>query len=151
MSDTNARIQGLIDGSPVFLFMKGTPTFPQCGFSASVVNILNTMIPKYTTVNILSDGDIRGGMKEYSDWPTFPQLYVNGELIGGCDIAVELFESGELQKILGAAAATAAASCSVSAWRWSACSPRESGAAGGRPRYASGYGSPSARLPTRWW
>ena len=81
--------------------MKGSRSFPQCGFSASVVNILNTLIPKYTTVNILSDADIRGGMKEYSDWPTFPQLFVKGEFVGGADIVRQMHESGELEKKLG--------------------------------------------------
>ena len=83
--------------------MKGTRSFPQCGFSASVVNILNTLIPKYTTVNVLSDaGRPRQGMKEYSDWPTFPQLFVKGEFVGGADIVRQMYESGELEKKLGA-------------------------------------------------
>ena len=81
--------------------MKGTRSFPQCGFSASVVNILNTLVPKYTTVNILSDADIRGGMKEYSDWPTFPQLFIKGEFVGGADIVRQMHEAGELEKKLG--------------------------------------------------
>jgi monothiol glutaredoxin len=81
--------------------MKGTKSFPQCGFSASVVNILNTLVPKYATVNVLSDPDVRGGMKEYSDWPTFPQLFIKGEFVGGADIVRQMFESGELEKKLG--------------------------------------------------
>ena len=81
--------------------MKGTRSFPQCGFSASVVNILNTLIPKYATVNVLADPDIRGGMKEYSDWPTFPQLFIKGEFVGGADIVRQMFEGGELEKKLG--------------------------------------------------
>jgi monothiol glutaredoxin len=85
----------------VVLFMKGSRSFPQCGFSASVVNILNTMLPKYTTVNILSDQDVRGGMKEYSDWPTFPQLFIKGEFVGGADIVRQMHENGELEKKLG--------------------------------------------------
>ncbi|HEY1546623.1 MAG TPA: glutaredoxin family protein, partial [Kofleriaceae bacterium] len=76
------KIDSLLASDSVVLFMKGTRSFPQCGFSASVVNILNTLIPKYTTVNVLSDADVRGGMKEYSDWPTFPQLFVKGEFVG---------------------------------------------------------------------
>jgi len=95
------KIDQIVTSDSVVLFMKGTRSFPQCGFSASVVNILNTMIPKYTTVNVLSDPDIRGGMKDYSDWPTFPQLFVKGEFVGGADIVKQLFETGELEKKLG--------------------------------------------------
>ena len=95
------KIDQLVAQDPVVLFMKGTRSFPQCGFSASVVNILNTLIPKYTTVNILADADIRGGMKEYSDWPTFPQLFIRGEFIGGADIVRQMHESGDLEKKLG--------------------------------------------------
>src|SRR3954465_6839184 len=83
------------------LFMKGSRSFPQCGFSASVVNILNSLIPKYTTVNILTDADVRNGMKEYSDWPPFPQLFVRGEFVGGADIVRQMHESGDLEKKLG--------------------------------------------------
>src|SRR5678809_1374067 len=82
-------------------FMKGTRSFPQCGFSASVVGILNTLVPKYTTVNILADNEIRSGMKDYSDWPTFPQLFIKGEFIGGADIVRQMHEAGELEKKLG--------------------------------------------------
>ena len=95
------KIDQLVASDSVVLFMKGTRSFPQCGFSASVVNILNTLIPKYTTVNILQDVDIRGGMKEYSDWPTFPQLFIKGEFVGGADIVKQMFEAGELEKKLG--------------------------------------------------
>lgn len=95
------KIDQLVASDNVVLFMKGTRSFPQCGFSASVVNILNTMIPKYTTVNILSDGDVRAGMKEYSDWPTFPQLFIKGEFVGGADIVRQMHESGDLEKKLG--------------------------------------------------
>ena len=95
------KIDQIVASDSVVLFMKGTRSFPQCGFSASVVSILNTMIPKYTTVNVLSDPDIRGGMKDYSDWPTFPQLFVKGEFVGGADIVKQLFEAGELEKKLG--------------------------------------------------
>jgi len=95
------KLEQLVTSDDVVLFMKGTRSFPQCGFSASVVNILNTLLPKYTTVNILADPEVRNGLKEYSSWPTFPQLYVRGELIGGADIVRSLHESGELAKTLG--------------------------------------------------
>jgi monothiol glutaredoxin len=95
------KIDSLVQSDPVVLFMKGTRSFPQCGFSASVVNILNTLVPKYATVNILSDQDIRTGMKEYSDWPTFPQLFIKGEFVGGADIVRQMHEAGELEKKLG--------------------------------------------------
>lgn len=95
------KIDSLVQSDPVVLFMKGTRSFPQCGFSASVVNILNTLVPKYATVNILSDGEIRTGMKEYSDWPTFPQLFIKGEFVGGADIVRQMHEAGELEKKLG--------------------------------------------------
>ena len=95
------KIDQLVGQDAVVLFMKGTRSFPQCGFSASVVNILNTLIPKYATVNVLSDPDVRGGMKEYSDWPTFPQLFIRGEFVGGADIVRQMFETGELEKKLG--------------------------------------------------
>ena len=80
--------------------MKGTPQAPQCGFSAKTVSILNSYGVPFNTFNILSDEDIRQGLKEFSDWPTFPQLYVHGELIGGCDIVTEMHENGELEKVL---------------------------------------------------
>ncbi len=95
------KIDSLVQSDPVVLFMKGTRSFPQCGFSASVVNILNTLVPKYATVNILSDAEIRTGMKEYSDWPTFPQLFIKGEFVGGADIVRQMHEAGELEKKLG--------------------------------------------------
>ena len=96
------KIDQLVSSDPVVLFMKGTRSFPQCGFSASVVNILNTLIPKYTTVNVLTDQDVRTGMKDYSDWPTFPQLFIRGEFVGGADIVRQMHEAGELEKKLGA-------------------------------------------------
>ncbi|MEO7732690.1 MAG: Grx4 family monothiol glutaredoxin [Kofleriaceae bacterium] len=99
--ETRKKIEHLVASDSVVLFMKGSRSFPQCGFSASVVNILNTLIPKYTTVNILSDADVRNGMKEYSDWPTFPQLFVKGEFVGGADIVRQMHEGGELEKKLG--------------------------------------------------
>lgn len=101
------KIDTLVASDEVVLFMKGTRSFPQCGFSATVVQILNTLVPQYATVNILTNPDIRQGMKDYSDWPTFPQLYVKGEFVGGCDIVREMFESGELVDLLGATPAEA--------------------------------------------
>src|SRR5687767_6410197 len=95
------KIDQLVQSDSVVLFMKGSRSFPQCGFSASVVNILNTLVPKYATVNILSDAEVRGGMKEYSDWPTFPQLFIKGEFVGGADIVRQMHESGDLEKKLG--------------------------------------------------
>jgi monothiol glutaredoxin len=100
MSDVNARIQSLIDANPVFLFMKGTPTFPQCGFSATVISILDHLGVEYGSANILEDAELRQGIKDFSNWPTIPQLYVKGEFVGGCDIAKEMFQSGELQTLL---------------------------------------------------
>jgi monothiol glutaredoxin len=101
------KIDDIVASDNVVLFMKGSRSFPQCGFSASVVNILNTMLPKYTTVNILTDVDIRGGMKEYSDWPTFPQLFIKGEFVGGADIVRQMHESGDLEKKLAGLVAPA--------------------------------------------
>src|SRR5882757_10572932 len=95
------KFDQMVKADSVVLFMKGTRSFPQCGFSASVVNILNTLVPKYTTVNILADNDVRTGMKEFSDWPTFPQLFIQGEFVGGADIVRQMHESGELEKKLG--------------------------------------------------
>ena len=95
----NERIQQDIAGHPVVLFMKGSPVFPQCGFSAAVVQILSHLGVKFKGVDVLSDPDIRQGIKEFSNWPTIPQLYVKGEFIGGCDIIREMFETGELQQV----------------------------------------------------
>ena len=95
------KIDQLVQSDSVVLFMKGSRSFPQCGFSASVVNILNTLVPKFATVNILSDAEVRGAMKEYSDWPTFPQLFIKGEFVGGADIVRQMHENGELEKKLG--------------------------------------------------
>jgi monothiol glutaredoxin len=99
-----AKLSDLVQSGPVVLFMKGNRRFPQCGFSATVVGILDQFLPKYETVNILQDSEVREGMKEFSSWPTFPQLYVKGEFVGGCDIVKELHASGELAKLLGAEA-----------------------------------------------
>jgi monothiol glutaredoxin len=102
--DVNDRIRKQLESYPVLLYMKGTPDFPQCGFSAQTVAILREVNARFAYVNILEDQEIREGLKAYSNWPTFPQLYINGELIGGSDIAMELFESGELQEIVQGAA-----------------------------------------------
>ena len=94
------RIEGTIDQSRVVLFMKGSKHFPQCGFSAQVVQILKQKGAEFKDVNILADAELRQGLKEYSNWPTFPQLYVGGKLVGGCDIVSSLNESGELDTVL---------------------------------------------------
>ena len=94
------RIQSEIDDSPVTLFMKGSPMFPQCGFSAAAVQSLTMLGVKFKGVDVLADMDIREGVKQFSQWPTIPQLYVKGEFVGGCDIVREMHESGELQKLL---------------------------------------------------
>lgn len=102
------RIQNVITSDRVVLFMKGTRNFPQCGFSATVAQILNKLVPSYATVNVLSDPDLREGIKAYSEWPTIPQLYIDGKFVGGCDIVRELFQSGELHGLLGVSAPAAA-------------------------------------------
>ena len=94
------RIQTEIDDSPVTLFMKGTPMFPQCGFSSSVVQALTMMGVKFKGVDVLADMEIRDGIKQFSEWPTIPQLYIKNEFVGGCDIIKEMYENGELKKIL---------------------------------------------------
>jgi monothiol glutaredoxin len=96
------RFDTLVQSNKVVLFMKGNKHFPQCGFSAQVVQILNELLPKYETVNVLSDPAVRDGIKEYSSWPTIPQLYVGGQFVGGCDIVKEMFANGELGRMLGA-------------------------------------------------
>ena len=101
-AELNDRIKTLIGSSNIFLFMKGNPDVPQCGFSANVVSILNSMQIKYNTFDILSDWDIREGVKQFSNWPTYPQLYVNGKLVGGNDIIMELHQDGELEEVLKA-------------------------------------------------
>ncbi|MCA9518161.1 MAG: Grx4 family monothiol glutaredoxin [Myxococcales bacterium] len=101
MDATQQKIDQLVKGNDVILFMKGTRVFPQCGFSATVVQLLDELLPSYETVNVLADADMRQGIKTYSDWPTIPQLYVKGEFIGGCDIVKQLYATGELQKQLG--------------------------------------------------
>ena len=94
------RIKAEIDAAPVVLFMKGTPTFPQCGFSAAVVQALMLSGVEFKGINVLEDQEIRDGVKQFSNWPTIPQLYVKGEFVGGCDIVREMFQEGELQPLL---------------------------------------------------
>jgi monothiol glutaredoxin len=100
MSDVRERIEKLIADNPVVLFMKGTPQFPQCGFSGRVVQILDYIGAPVVGVNVLEDSEIRNGIKEYTNWPTIPQLYVKGEFMGGADIVTEMFQSGELVAML---------------------------------------------------
>ena len=100
MSLVKEKIEKMITDSPVMLFMKGSPEQPQCGFSARVVQILNFLKVKYSSFDVLSDESIRQGIKEYGNWPTIPQLYINKELFGGCDIIQEEFQSGALEKTL---------------------------------------------------
>ena len=100
MTDTHARIDAEVKSNDVVLFMKGTPQFPMCGFSGQVVQILNYLGVPFKGINVLDDQDIRQGIKEYSNWPTIPQLYVKGEFIGGCDITREMFHAGELQQLM---------------------------------------------------
>ena len=95
-----SRIQSDVEANPVMLYMKGTPVFPQCGFSAAVVAVLNNMGVEYHSVNVLEDPGVRQGIKEYANWPTIPQLYVNGEFVGGCDIVREMYEAGELSTFM---------------------------------------------------
>lgn len=99
MTDVREKIQGTIDSSDVVLFMKGTKDMPQCGFSSRVAGVLNYMGVDYQDVNVLADEAVRQGIKEFSDWPTIPQLYVKGEFVGGCDIITEMTLSGELDQL----------------------------------------------------
>ena len=100
MTDTNARIADTVSKSDVVLFMKGTALFPQCGFSSRAVAILDHLGVAFETVDVLQDSEIRQGIKDYSDWPTVPQLYVKGEFVGGSDIMMEMFEAGEHQQMM---------------------------------------------------
>jgi monothiol glutaredoxin len=100
MANARERIEKLISENPVVLFMKGTPEFPQCGFSGQVIQILEYVGAPVVGVNVLEDAEIRQGVKEYANWPTIPQLYVKGEFVGGCDIVREMFQSGELSSVL---------------------------------------------------
>ena len=99
--DTQERIRQQVTGNPVVLFMKGTPQMPQCGFSQLAVQVLNACgVQQFHSVDVLADAEIRQGIKQYANWPTIPQLYVNGEFVGGSDILREMYQSGELQKLL---------------------------------------------------
>ena len=102
MTDAQDRIADIVKKNDVVLFMKGTALFPQCGFSSRAVAILDHLGAKFETVDVLQDQEIRQGIKQYSDWPTIPQLYVRGEFVGGSDIMVEMFENGELKQLIGA-------------------------------------------------
>jgi monothiol glutaredoxin len=106
--DVNDRIRKELSSAPVVLFMKGTPEFPQCGFSAQTAAALRQLGAQFHHVNIFEDAELREGLKRFSNWPTYPQLYVNGELVGGCDIALEMYRSGELKQLLETAGAVAA-------------------------------------------
>ena len=99
MSDTNSRIAEIVNANDVVLFMKGTPLFPQCGFSSRAVAILEHCGVEFASVDVLQDMDIRQGIKTYSEWPTIPQLYVKGEFVGGSDIMMEMYDAGELQEL----------------------------------------------------
>ena len=102
MNDVQKRIDDIVKANPVVLFMKGTAQFPQCGFSGRAIQVLKACgVTSLTTVNVLEDDDIRQGIKDYANWPTIPQLYVNGEFVGGSDIMMEMYQAGELQQALG--------------------------------------------------
>lgn len=100
MTQTLEKIQKIVDENDAVLFMKGTKDFPQCGFSAAVSHVLNNLGVKFLDIDVLRDAEIRQSIKDFSDWPTIPQLYIKGEFIGGCDIVKEMFQSGELQELL---------------------------------------------------
>jgi monothiol glutaredoxin len=104
--DINERIKEQLESNPVLVYIKGTPDFPQCGFSGQTVAALKAIGRPFSYVNIFDDPEIREGLKTYSNWPTFPQLYIDGELVGGCDIVIEMYESGELQKLLSGSGAS---------------------------------------------
>jgi monothiol glutaredoxin len=108
MSDANTRIAEIVSNSDVVLFMKGTPLFPQCGFSSKAVSILEHLGVAFEGVDVLQDMEIRQGIKAFSDWPTIPQLYVKGEFVGGSDIMMEMYEAGELQTLLSESGVAAA-------------------------------------------
>lgn len=106
--NVNDRIKDQIENNPVILYMKGTPDFPQCGFSGQTVQVLEAVGAKYAYINIFEDPELREALKAYSNWPTYPQLYIGGELVGGCDIVTDLFQKGELKSMLGAVGAIGA-------------------------------------------
>jgi monothiol glutaredoxin len=103
MTDVIEQIKDQLANNPVVLYMKGSPDFPQCGFSAKVVQILGVCEAKYASVDILADTELREALKSYSSWPTYPQLYIKGELVGGCDIVTDLYEKGELAEMIATA------------------------------------------------
>ncbi|MGI0486074.1 Grx4 family monothiol glutaredoxin [Pantanalinema rosaneae CENA516] len=105
-TDAHTRISSLIQQNKILVFMKGSKLMPQCGFSNNVVQILNTLGVPYETVDVLADPEIRQGVKEYSNWPTIPQVYINGEFVGGSDIMIELYQNGELQQMVEVALAS---------------------------------------------
>ena len=104
--EVKAKIDQLVKDNKVLVFMKGSKLMPQCGFSNNVVQILNTLGVPYETVDVLADYEIRQGVKEYSNWPTIPQIYINGEFVGGSDIAIEMYQNGELQQMIEVALAS---------------------------------------------
>jgi len=111
--DALDRIRGQVEGNPVVIFMKGTPQLPQCGFSSRAAEALKRCGTEFAYVNVLADPEIMQNLPRYANWPTFPQIYINGELVGGCDITLELFEKGDLQKMVAEAAATHKAASSA--------------------------------------
>ncbi len=108
MSEANTRIAEIVNANDVVLFMKGSPLFPQCGFSSKAIAILDHLNVAYGSIDVLQDQEVRQGIKAYSDWPTIPQLYVKGEFVGGSDIMMEMYEAGELQQLLAEAGVNAA-------------------------------------------
>jgi monothiol glutaredoxin len=104
--EVQTRIQELVDNNKILVFMKGSKLMPQCGFSNNTVQILNSLGAPYETVDVLQDPDIRQGIKEYSNWPTIPQVYINGEFVGGSDVLIELYQQGELQQMVEVALAS---------------------------------------------
>ena len=108
MSEANTRIAEIVNANDVVLFMKGSPLFPQCGFSSKAIAILDHLGVDYGSIDVLQDQEVRQGIKAYSDWPTIPQLYVKGEFVGGSDIMMEMYEAGELQQLLAEAGVNAA-------------------------------------------
>lgn len=101
--DIMEQIKQQVEGAPIVLYMKGTPQFPMCGFSARVVEALNAAGAQFESYNVLEQPELRANLPKYADWPTFPQLYINGELVGGCDIVMDLYQQGELQKMVASA------------------------------------------------
>jgi monothiol glutaredoxin len=100
MSEVSQRIQEMIDGNKIVIYMKGSPSFPMCGFSAATIEIFNALGVPYESVDVLQDGEVREGLKAFSNWPTIPQVYVEGKFVGGCDIIREMHEAGELQPLV---------------------------------------------------